>query len=83
MLFQGIDNRNKEVLLPKEVSHSVFGGWWWVGFFVGFLLLFCQHADAFSSSEETGDISCMSVHMKKIIYMCICVCIYMKLQKFV
>lgn len=53
MLFQVNDNRNKEMLLPGEVSHSVF----------------CQHTDAFSSSEETGDISFMSVYMNKIIYM--------------
>lgn len=62
MLFQVNDNTDKEMLLPKEVSHSVS---------------FCQHADAFSSSEETGDISCMSACMNKVIYTCLCV--YMKL----
>lgn len=65
MLFQVNDNRNKEMLLRGEVSHSVF----------------CQHTDAFSSPEETGDISCMSAHMNKIIYTSMC--IYMKLQKLV
>lgn len=64
MLFQVNDNTNKEMLLCKVVSHSVS---------------FCQHADAFSSSEETGDISCMSARMKSFT----CIFIYMKLRKLV